>query len=146
MKKIDVVSIKLVKDKDLMADIPTKAIKSPTDAEYLIRWFLEDLDREHFIIILLDTKHQISAIHTVGIGSLNSCIVHPREVFKPAILANAHSIILSHNHPSGVAQPSNEDIKITKRLIEAGEVLGIEVLDHIILGDNICSMKEIGLI
>ena len=91
----------------------------------------------------IDTKNQPTSINICSRGSLNSCIVHPREVFKPAILSNASSIILGHNHPSGVTTPSQEDINLTKRLQEAGTILGIEVIDHIIIGDEgYCSFKE----
>ena len=95
-----------------------------------------DLDREEFRILLLDTKHHVVAMHTVGIGSLNVTIVHPREVFKAAILANAAAIIALHNHPSGDPTPSPEDHALTKRLYEAGDILGIRLLDHVVIGHN----------
>lgn len=90
-------------------------------------------DREHFAALLLDARHCPIRWETISIGSLNASIVHPREVFKPAILASAASIILVHNHPSGSPEPSEEDIVITKRLYDAGELLGIKVLDHLIV-------------
>ena len=104
------------------------------------------LNKEHFRIAILDTN-QIIAIENISIGTLNASIVHPRDVFNIAIKRNANSIILIHNHPSGDPQPSNEDINITHRLVEVGNLVGIKVLDHIIIGDNrYISFKEKNLI
>jgi DNA repair protein RadC len=89
--------------------------------------------REHFVILLLNARHEVDAVETVSIGSLNASIVHPREIFLPAILASAASIICCHNHPSGDPEPSEEDLSITKRLVQCGEMLGIGVLDHVIV-------------
>jgi len=112
-----------------------------------MRSYLEGADREHFAAILLDTKNGIIGIHTVSIGALNTSIVHPREVFKAAILANAAGIIVSHNHPSGNITPSEDDKAVTQRLRDAGTILGITVLDHIIIGeDGYFSFKAQGLI
>ena len=103
-------------------------------------------DREVFVAVLIDTRNQVLGINTVSIGSLSSSIVHPREVFKAAILMGAANIILAHNHPSGDPSPSKEDIEITRRLTKAGEILGIEVLDHLILTDTgFLSLKKEGL-
>ena len=100
-------------------------------------------DREHFIVLCLDTKHNITAVHTASIGSLNAAIVHPREVVKVAILATAAAVIVAHNHPSGDPTPSEEDIALTERLVSAGRILGIEVLDHLVLGDQrFVSLRE----
>ncbi len=97
------------------------------------------------VVIALDTKAQPNSISTCSMGTLNASLVHPREVFKSAILSNAHSILLAHNHPSGDPTESMEDIKITERLVEAGKIIGISVLDHIIVGDgNYISLKEKG--
>ena len=97
-------------------------------------------------LITLDTKNNITGIFTVSTGSLNASIVHPREVFKRAVLQNAASIIICHNHPSGDPTPSQEDINTTKRIYDAGKILGIELLDHIIIGDNdYISLKERGV-
>lgn len=105
------------------------------------------LNKEHFKIAILDTKNQILTIENISVGTLNASIVHPRDVFKIAIKRNANSIILIHNHPSGDTSPSNEDINITNRLIDAGNLIGIKVLDHIIIGDNkYLSFKEKNLI
>ena len=95
-----------------------------------------DSDREKFVVACLDTKKQPVNISVVSIGSVNSVIVHPREVFKIAVLSNASSIICFHNHPSGNINPSGEDENITRRLKECGEILGIGLLDHIIVGDR----------
>jgi DNA repair protein RadC len=109
-------------------------IRSSADASRLLHAYLEDVDREHFVIILLNQKNRILGVSTISIGSLTASIVHPREVFKGAILSNAASIICGHNHPSTDCQPSKEDRAITTRLVEAGRLLGISVLDHIIIG------------
>lgn len=93
-------------------------------------------DREEFLVLLLDIKNYMIGFNVVSVGTLNYVIVHPREVFKPAIISNAASIILAHNHPSGNPEPSDEDIRITKKLKDAGELLGIDVLDHVIIGDR----------
>lgn len=105
------------------------------------------LNKEHFKIAILDTKNQILGIENISVGTLNASIVHPRDVFKIAIKRNANSIILIHNHPSGDVTPSNEDISITNRLVDGGNLVGIKVLDHIIIGDNkYLSFKEKNLI
>ena len=93
-------------------------------------------DREKFIAVHLNTKNQIISYEVVSVGSLNASIVHPREVFKGAILSNAASVILCHNHPSGDPNPSKEDTQLTSRLEEAGKILGIEILDHIIFASS----------
>ena len=101
----------------------------------MIKEKIEGLDREQFIIACLNTKNEPTGISVVAVGSLNKAIVHPREVFKTAILSNAASIIAFHNHPSG-DPPSQQDIQLTNRLYEAGELLGIKLLDHPIIGDR----------
>ncbi len=99
------------------------------------------------LFVCLDTKNQPTAINICHIGSLNASIVHPRECFKPAILSNAASILVGHNHPSGSSVQSREDVEVTKRLVEAGKIIGIDVLDHIVLGDgDYVSLKEKGYI
>ena len=111
-------------------------IRSSAIASTIFHNYLDGVDREHFVILLLDQKNQVIGLHTVSIGSLTVSIVHPRECFKPAILSNAASIICGHNHPSGDCQPSREDRALTQRLVEAGKLLGISVLDHVIIGDG----------
>src|SRR6266516_418774 len=111
-------------------------IRSSANASMILHTYLADVDREHFVILLLDQKNQVIGLNTVSSGSLTASVVHPREVFKPAILSNAASIVCGHNHPSGDCQPSREDRALTQRLVEAGKLLGISVLDHVIIGDG----------
>lgn len=126
--------VMLVRDKKIETD--TKFINSSDDANKILQSYLNGVDREHFVVILLNRKNGIIGINTVSVGDLSSSIVHPREVFKPAIVAGAASIIVAHNHPSGDPAPSRDDINVTKRLKEAGDILGINVLDHVIIGDG----------
>ena len=133
-KRVGIVSLKLVKENSVLYE--TRTIRSPYDAYKLIKNFLIDSDREKFVVACLDTKNQPVNISVVSIGSVNSAIVHPREVFKVAMLSNASKIICFHNHPSGNLKYSKEDENITNRLKECGEILGIELVDHIIVGDN----------
>jgi DNA repair protein RadC len=111
-------------------------IRSAVDASTLLHTYLADVDREHFVVLMLDQKNKVIGIHTVSIGSLTASVVHPREVFKPAILSNAANILLAHNHPSGQPQPAQEDRVLTVRLVAAGKLLGISVLDYVIIGDG----------
>jgi len=145
MEKIQIVSIKMVKEKNL--EYGSSKISSPKDSANILKDFIGDNDREALVVLTLDTKNKITSITVASLGSLNSSIVHPREVFKTAILGNASSIIIGHNHPSGDPTPSKEDISITLRLKECGKILGIELLDHIIIGDDnkYISLKEKGL-
>ena len=111
-------------------------LRNSADSERLIRTYLTGIDREHFIVLLVNRKNEVIGINTVSVGSLSASIVSPREVFKPAILANAAAIICAHNHPSGDPKPSTEDRALTERLYHAGKLLDIPVLDHIIVGDG----------
>ena len=105
------------------------------------------LEKEEFRAVFLDTRNRVIDTATISVGTLNSSIVHPREVFRAAIRAGSAGLILVHNHPSGDPSPSPEDLAITKRLARAGSMLGIEVLDHIIIGDNVyVSLREKGLL
>ncbi|BCJ85072.1 RadC family protein [Effusibacillus dendaii] len=125
---------------------PATVIRNPQDVVDLFMDRLRFEKKEHFIAVHLDTKNQVIAEETVSIGSLDSSIVHPREIFKTALKKSAASIICIHNHPSGDPTPSREDILVTKRLAEAGRILGIEVLDHIVIGEQrFVSLKEQGL-
>ena len=121
-------------------------ISSPADVEGLLRGRIANLDRENFVAVLLNTKNEVVEYPTISVGTLSSSLVHPREVFKPAIRASAAGIVLAHNHPSGKVEPSREDREVTRRLVEASEIIGIEVLDHVILGDGYFSMKEHGML
>lgn len=121
-------------------------IRSPQDVSLLMTEELRYLQKEHFVCLFLNTKNHVIGQETLSIGSLNASIVHPREVFLAAIKRSSASIICVHNHPSGDPTPSPEDIEITRRLVEAGDVIGIDVLDHVIIGDTrSVSLKELGL-
>lgn len=137
----------LVKEKVGKYEIPRK-IGSPEDAYKAITEItsIEEEAQEVFGILILNTKNKIVAVHEISRGTLNSSMVHPREVFKPAVLHNAAGIVCFHNHPSGDTEPSKEDIEITERLVGAGAIMGIVVMDHIIVGDGgYTSLKERGV-
>lgn len=120
-------------------------IRSPEDGANYCMEEMRFLSQEHFVCLYLNTKNQVLHKRTVFIGSLNASIVHPREVFKEAFRRSAASIICLHNHPSGDPSPSREDIEVTKRLVECGKIMGMEVLDHIIIGEHkYVSLKEKG--
>ncbi|EOR25491.1 hypothetical protein A499_05011 [Niallia nealsonii AAU1] len=122
-------------------------IRSPEDAAKYMMNEMKFLSQEHFICLYLNTKNQVMHKQVVFIGSLNASIVHPREVFKEAFRRSAASIICLHNHPSGDPSPSREDIEVTKRLVECGKIIGIDLLDHIIMGENkFISLKEKGYV
>jgi DNA repair protein RadC len=109
-------------------------IKTPEDAVALVQARLKDKKKEYFLAVLLDTRNRLIKVAEISVGSLDSSIVHPREVFKEAISASAASVIFVHNHPSGDTEASEDDIRLTKRLNEAGQIVGIDVLDHLIVG------------
>ncbi|MBI4180883.1 MAG: DNA repair protein RadC, partial [Chloroflexi bacterium] len=122
------------------------SVKTPDEVVSLVKSQLRGKKKEHFLVLLLDTRGQLIKTAEISVGSLDSSIVHPREVFKEAISASAASVIFVHNHPSGDPEPSEDDIQLTKRLAQAGEIMGIDVLDHIIIGDkNYLSLKSKGL-
>jgi DNA repair protein RadC len=126
-----------------MSDKPL--VKTPEDVAGLVQGRLKGKKKEYFLALLLDTRNQLIRIAEISVGSLDSSIVHPREVFKEALSASAASVIFVHNHPSGDTEASEDDIKLTKRLAEAGEIMGIDVLDHIIIGDkSYTSLKREG--
>lgn len=148
MLTINVFTVKQFKEKGARYDLESKFIRSPQDAYSIIQTVL-DLEHEaveKFGIVTLTTKNSVAGVHVISVGNLNSAIVHPREVFKAAILNNAASLVCFHNHPSGDPTPSQEDVTMTRRLIEAGELMGIELLDHIIIGESrYVSLKEQGI-
>jgi DNA repair protein RadC len=113
-----------------------KKITSPSDIAEIFIPLLRDQLKEQFVIVCLSSSNKIIKYETISIGSLNASIVHPREVFKVAIDCNSANIILLHNHPSGNVEPSNEDITLTKKLVEAGKLLDIQVYDHLIIAGN----------
>ena len=145
-KRVNVVSVKLVRESSVMYE--PRYVNTPQDAARLVEEFLVYSDREKVVAICLDVKNQPTAISTISMGTLHSSLVHPREVFKAAILSNAAGFILAHNHPSGELTPSKDDISVTERIKKAGELLGIDLLDHIIVGDGqrYTSFREQGLI
>ena len=148
MINISFLNLRVVKETSGRYDV-RKKIQSPNDIFNIAQNVIQanEYPEENLWLITLDTKNNITGIFTVSTGSLNSSLVHPREVFKRAMLQNAASIIICHNHPSGDPTPSKDDIGITKRLYEAGEIIGIKLLDHIIAGDNsYTSLKEKGFI
>lgn len=121
-------------------------IRSPGDAAELLMEDLRYLDKEHFVCLYLNTKNHVIGRETISVGSLNATVVHPREVFRSAIQRSSASILCAHNHPSGDPTPSHEDTELTQRLLEAGEIIGIDLLDHLVIGDGVfVSMKERGL-
>ncbi|WP_153726518.1 RadC family protein [Heliorestis convoluta] len=122
-------------------------IRSPEDVSRLVMEEMRFLDKEVFRALALNTKNHVLSIEDISVGSLSSAIVHPRELFKALIRKSAAAVVLLHNHPSGDPTPSREDREITRRIVEGGRILGIEVLDHIIIGDNrYASLKELGYI
>lgn len=143
MCAVKLIEVGLVKD---ASNLLSGAISCPADAVEVVNKIARS-DREHFACIHLSARNQANALEIVSTGSLNASLVHPREVFKAAILNNAASVILAHNHPSGDATPSREDIELTRRMVQAGELLGIEVLDHLIVTPEggFLSMKEANL-
>ena len=113
-----------------------RRIQNASDVYEAFRAHFEPMDREQFLAIILDGRNQVIGFNLVSVGTLTSALVHPREVFKAAILANAAAIVLVHNHPSGDPEPSAEDRALTERLKQAGELIGIRVLDHVVIGDG----------
>ena len=148
MVNISFLNLRVIKENVGRYNVNRK-IQSPEDIFEVIQKVIKasEYAEENLWLITLDTKNNISGIFTVSTGILNSSLVHPREIYKRAVMQNAASIIICHNHPSGDPAPSREDINITKRLYEAGEIIGIKLLDHIIAGDNsYTSLKEKGFI
>ncbi len=142
-----VAAIELGKRLHGLASAERPIIRAPQDAADLLMARLRYEPKEHFLSVLLSTKNHVLATPTISIGSLNASIVHPRELFREAIHYSAAAIILVHNHPSGDPTPSQEDIMLTRKIVEAGKILEIHVLDHVIIGDNkYVSLKEKGII
>jgi len=120
----------------------TPSISRPQDILPIIA-DIKDAKKEHFVAVFLNARNQVICRETVSVGSLNASLVHPREVFAPAVGSCAACVILAHNHPSGDVAPSREDIELTRRIMQAGEIMGIEVLDHVIISsERFLSMKE----
>jgi DNA repair protein RadC len=141
IENISVVRVELVKDWD--HPYARLEVEDPEHLVSVLRKFLGKADREVFLTVNMSGVNEINSINVVSIGCLNRTIVHPREVFKAAILSNAHRIAIAHNHPSGTPIPSDEDIKITRNLVQCGEILDIKILDHIIIaGQEYLSFAE----
>jgi DNA repair protein RadC len=118
------------------------AITGPADVFKLLKRRLGRREREHFVVLLLDARNGVLGIETVSIGTVNASLVHPREVFRPAIRENAVALILAHNHPSGDVTPSEDDVAITRRLVAVGETHGIAILDHVVCRREYASFRE----
>ena len=123
-----------------------RQITGPRDSYDLVSKFLDGEDRENVVVLGLNTKHCVVLIHRVAAGSVASCPARIAEILRAAIIANCPAIIVAHNHPSGDPYPSTDDVVLTKRIVEAGDLLGIEVLDHVVIGDGqFVSMRERGM-
>lgn len=139
-------SVSLVKDSGA-PPLPKEKIDSPQSALSVFRGFFEGADREKFVALFLNCRCEIIGLNVVSVGTLSASLVHPREVFKAAILAGAASLIVAHNHPSGDVAPSAEDKETTKRLKDAGKLLGIPIMDHLVISEQeFFSFKEHGLL
>ena len=124
-----------------------RQVANPEDVAILLKDYFKERDREEFILLILNTSNVLVGMSVISVGGLASSIVEPRQVFKVAVLANASAVILAHNHPSGNPEPSREDIRITRQLVEAGKLMGIPVHDHLILaGETFTSLAERGLL
>jgi len=132
--RIPLYKLSLIRDGSVCAE--RKIVTKSDDLYPILREYYAHHDREEMLVVLLDAKHRIVGINSVSTGSLTLSIVHPRETFKAAIVSNCAAIILAHNHPSGDPTPSQEDHALTKRLKDGGELLGIPVLDHLVIGDG----------
>lgn len=139
---------RVVLEKEFSANYPelSHIIRSPGDVVDLGKdvMHIHEKPEEYMYMVCMNTKNKVTGVFEISHGNVNSSIVTPREVFQKALLANAVSIVLLHNHPSGDSTPSKEDVKATKRLVEAGKIIGVEVLDHIIIGDRYTSLQERG--
>ena len=138
MINLSIYNVKLVKEKGALYELENKKIGSPEDSYNMLKEVFNpgELAEEVLLMISLNTKNRVTGLFEVSRGTLDASLVHPREVFKRAILNNASSIIIAHNHPSGNLKPSREDIELTRKLMDAGRILGISLLDHIIIGDD----------
>lgn len=134
IENVDIVRVLLFKDSK--SPYRRQAMNSPEEAASVAKKFLAGEDREVFIAMNLDMRHKVNSIHVVAIGTVEAALVEPREIFKTAILSNASRIIVAHNHPSGDSNPSDDDERMTCRLLKCGDLLGIRVEDHIIVGDD----------
>ena len=141
---------RVILEKEVSMNYPDLSYKitSPGDAVVIGREFMyiHEKPEEYMYMICMNVKNKVLGVFEISHGTVNASLVTPREVFQKALLANASSIILLHNHPSGDNTPSREDIEVTKRLVEAGKIVGVDVLDHIVIGDRYTSLKEKGYV
>ena len=145
-ENIPMVQTRLVQEVPFRVDDRCQ-VRSPADAAKLLFDYFANRDREEFLVLMLDTRGTVTAIHVASVGGLAASIVEPRQVFKTAVLCNAAAIVLAHNHPSGNPEPSREDIAVTKQLSDAGKLLGVPVQDHVIIcGRGFTSLAERGLV
>ena len=141
---VPLVKVTMVREKEFPYD--AEGISNPGSVAAFAKKILEGVDREYVLVVSVNTANRPTAVEVVSIGTVNAALAEPREIFKHAILANAYGIIMAHNHTSGRCVPSVDDIRITKRIEEAGKLLGISLLDHIIVGDGYFSFLEEGLL
>ena len=142
---VSIYRVALVRESSVIESTTATPIQKSSEAAEILRPLFAELDREQFVVLMLDAQHRPLGMSVISIGSLTASIVHPREVFKAAILSNSAAVIIAHNHPSGEPTPSEADIKITRDLIRAGQLLKIDVLDHIIMGNpNHSSLRTLG--
>jgi DNA repair protein RadC len=134
-------------DLDATAYLSRPTINDPDEAHQLVAPFLANADREHSVVIALDTKHRVLSVRLASIGTLDHTFMTPRDLYRDALLDNASAVLLAHNHPSGDPKPSKDDERITKRLSEAGRLIGVEMLDHIVVGmDGFRSLAREGIV
>jgi len=130
--RLPLYSTRLVRETEFT--YPTRfKVTEPSEVATILHDYFSDKDREEFLIVLLDTANTVTGLSQISVGGLSSSVVEPRQIFKTAILANAAAVILAHQHPSGNSEPSREDIKITRQLVEAGEIMDVPVHDHLII-------------
>lgn len=127
--------VSLVRDSSIRTE-DRPSLTTPLSVVRMLREMVKDTDREQFMVIMLDARNRVIGVNVASVGTVSATLVHPREVFKPAIVANAVGIIVAHNHPSGSSDPSPEDRQTTRRLVDAGRTLGIPVVDHLIVSDE----------
>ena len=145
MKRITRYSVELVKDKAALYDLESKRIKSPEDAYTIFEqvFSLSTKPAEHFVMLCLSTKNEVIGAHTLHIGTINMSVVGIREIFQRALLNNASSIMVAHNHPSNDTTPSPEDLAVTDRIVKAGKLIGVDVIDHLVIGEyGFTSIRE----
>lgn len=140
-KRISVVSIKMVKDRSVLYE--PRQVTRPKDAVRLCRDFIGDVDREELLVVTLDNQNQFTSVNICSRGTLNMTVVEMRDIFKTAILSNSAKLLVAHNHTSDSVSPSMEDIELTERIKNAGKIMGIELIDHLIVSnDKYYSFKE----